>query len=305
MRKKGCSQILDRRMRRISFIIGQHIQNMLEGSLPDIIYIQSISDIAVFVAEWGKQNGIRIVMSEHVLYIRRDLGYFSQKKEQLYNIADQLFCVSQYQYRNLLTNGFKPRKITVVGNMINEHALPTDWGKIKKNGRLIFVATHLSDKDLTTLLSTADLLRKDNIKIDIFGLTGAEKLDGKTLLVLSKENNTDKTITFKGTVEHDTLLEQYHHYSLLLSTSISETFGLSIAEAIAHGTPVVCTDSGGIRDFVNEGNGIVVAPKDANGLCCAIHKALNHKYDYAKMSNEILEKFGEQRYRESTQLTTE
>jgi glycosyltransferase involved in cell wall biosynthesis len=45
----------------------------------------------------------------------------------------------------------------------------------------------------------------------------------------------------------------YNKASVFISTSISEGFGLPLLEAMACGTPVVTTDSGGIRDFCQDG----------------------------------------------------
>jgi glycosyltransferase involved in cell wall biosynthesis len=95
---------------------------------------------------------------------------------------------------------------------------------------------------------------------------------------------------------HNDLLMQYSAYSLLLSTSVSETFGLSVAEAIAHGTPVVGTDSGGVRDFVNEGNGLVVDIRDVDGIVDAIIKVISAQFDSKNMSQRILEKYGNDQY---------
>ena len=123
--------------------------------------------------------------------------------------------------------------------------------------------------------------------IDIYGLTGAEKLNGKAL-----RDYASKNITFMGIRSHKEVLERYSAYSLLLSTSCSETFGLSVAEAISHGTPVVCTDSGGVRDFVEATNGIIVGIADVYAIAAAIHEVISCKYDYKIMSKRILDKYG-------------
>ena len=93
------------------------------------------------------------------------------------------------------------------------------------------------------------------------------------------------------------MLGKYSEYSLLLSTSVSETFGLAVAESIAHGTPVVCTDSGGIRDFVNETNGVIIGINDAEGAVDAIELCLKKKFDYNNMRAEVLKRYGVDNYK--------
>ena len=303
----NCLRISEKSRDRLSIIsdkIGGLVIDMMCGKKPGAIYIQSISDIAVFVVNWAKRNRIPIVLAEHVLYIRRQLNFFSSQKESLYSISDMVFCVSNSVYRNLLTHGFRLNKVSVIGNYVNDIGVPLKW-ELNKNGRIIFVAGHTADKDINTLFRVSERLKDTGIKIDVFGLSGDEAYDDCiTLQKWIDEHHLCNTIVFLGMVNHHELLKRYSDYSLLLSTSISETFGLSIAEAIAHGTPVVCTNSGGVTDFVNENNGIIVPIRDVDAIVNAIHAVFNRTYDYHRMSDELLDQFGEKQYRSRASLCT-
>ena len=289
-----------RAISRMSERVGQLVLMMTMGKMPNFIYIQSISEVAILVVEWAKKKGVKIILAEHVLYIRHEVNYITRRKEQLYSLADQVLCVSNYLYRNLLTNGFKMKSVSIVGNLVNEHGIPTQWKDLRKNGRIMFVATHLADKDIATLFDVAARMKEKELKIDIFGLEGSE-LYARNETIAQHISNIGllDVITIKGKLSHDILLEKYSQYSVLLSTSISETFGLAVAEAIAHGTPVVCTDSGGIHDFVNEKNGIVVPIKDANRISEAILEAIHIPYEYEKMSQFIIHKYGIDSYKKT------
>lgn len=284
-----------RAISRMSERVGQLILMMTMGKMPNFVYIQSISEVAILIVEWAKKKGVRIILAEHVLYIRHEVNYITRRKEQLYSLADQVLCVSNYLYRNLLTNGIKMQNVLVIGNLINEHAIPKDFNAIKKNGRIMFVAGHMADKDMTTLFEVAKRIEKQGIQIDVYGMSGKEVYLGKAL-----NRHCSDNLRYMGKMSHIAVLEQYSAYSILLSTSISETFGLSVAEAIAHGTPVVCTDSGGVRDFMNEGNGIVVGVKDVDAIVAAINKCLKTKYDSTIMSKEIIDKYGMEAYASKT-----
>jgi len=56
--------------------------------------------------------------------------------------------------------------------------------------------------------------------------------------------------------------------------SIREGFGLIAAEALACGRPVVATRSGGPEDIVDDGQGFLVPPRDADTLSSALISAL-------------------------------
>ncbi|MFN7138625.1 MAG: glycosyltransferase family 4 protein [Limisphaerales bacterium] len=71
----------------------------------------------------------------------------------------------------------------------------------------------------------------------------------------------------------------YHEASVFVSTSESEGFGLPLLEAMACGTPVVTTDSGGIHDFCkNRMNCIIVPSARAEDLADAVMEIVsNHE----------------------------
>ena len=158
-------------IRRLSDKVGNVILSLMGGRLPEYVYIQSISDFAVFVAEWAKHNGIKIILAEHILYIRHSIDYITHRKELLYREVDKVFCVSNYLYRDLLASGFRMKSASVVGNLVSDCGVPENWDNIRKNGRIMFVAGHVHDKDLPTLLAVAKRL-PSRWAIEVFGLTG-------------------------------------------------------------------------------------------------------------------------------------
>lgn len=59
----------------------------------------------------------------------------------------------------------------------------------------------------------------------------------------------------------------YNNSSVVLSSSLAEGFALPPAEGAACGCAVVATDSGGVRDFIENGiTGLLSAPKDPEAL---------------------------------------
>ena len=66
-----------------------------------------------------------------------------------------------------------------------------------------------------------------------------------------------KNITWLPRLSRTEVRKEIAAHHAILSTSIIETFGLTVAEAQAMGKPVVVTDSGGVRDIVTQETGIV------------------------------------------------
>jgi glycosyltransferase involved in cell wall biosynthesis len=61
-----------------------------------------------------------------------------------------------------------------------------------------------------------------------------------------------------GWLPHDETLRQYHWAQVFLFTSLRDTTGTVVLEALAAGLPVVCLDHQGARDFVTDQCGIKV-----------------------------------------------
>lgn len=278
--------------------IGEIILNLFGGEKPDVIHIQSISDIAVFVTRWAKKQGIRVVLTEHILFVRHEINRLSKLRENLYNEVDEVMCVSNYLYRNLLTSGFKMKHVSVIGNLVNDKYIHRDRSS-KKNGRVLFVANHYHDKGLDRLFEVIQQLQnKIDCVVDVVGLDRLSQYNEfSTIGDMIRKYNIEPNICLLGKIEHDDLLKLYSQYSVLLSTSTSETFGLAVAEAIMYGTKVVCTDSGGIRDFVNDKNGIVVGLNNVGELVEAIIKSLEDSRMNEEFMAIIHEKFGVENYR--------
>ena len=275
----------------ISEFVGRTVLKQCNGK-PNLIHIQSISDIAVFVAEWAKQNNIPIILTEHILFVRRSFDSLAKYKENLYNQADKILCVSNYVYRNLLTSGFLLPNASVIGNLVNDKYVSTKVAT--KNGKVLFVASHTHDKDIETLLKVATLLQTHEIVIDIIGLNGQERLNnGKSLIENICNKRLNSYVHIIGPISHEELLLSYSNYSCLISPSRSETFGISVAEAIAYGTPVVYTNSGGISDFVNSNNGIIVDIGSAEQMAQSVVRIVQGSVLPSVIeSQEIISKYG-------------
>lgn len=106
----------------------------------------------------------------------------------------------------------------------------------------------------------------------------AERPDVDFLLVLKEAGEIDTTIPYRLVVRPTTpeLVDLYAQSDLFVSASWHEGFGLPPLEAMACGTPVVLTDSGGVRDFARHGeNCLMVQPKEPEKLASAMLEVLN------------------------------
>lgn len=99
----------------------------------------------------------------------------------------------------------------------------------------------------------------------------------------------DKKITYYHKPSNNEVNELYNKATMFVQTSRHEGFSLPPLEAMASGTPVICTDSHGNRDFCIDGkNCLMVEQDNQEALASAIKKVLTDKELRTQLSAEAL-----------------
>ena len=147
------------------------------------------------------------------------------------------------------------------------HGVDTDFfrpeASIPKNpNKILFVGNWL--RDFETLVTISKILAENapQISIDVVTLERNKSLfDGCT------------NIAFHSGIPEDDLLRKYQEASLLVVPMKDCTANNSVLEGMACGLPIVTTDIGGIRDYVDEECAVLCQPGDAEGMAkevCAL-----------------------------------
>ncbi len=84
-------------------------------------------------------------------------------------------------------------------------------------------------------------------------------------------------VRFTGFLEEHALRLHYAAADVAVAPSLYEPFGLVAAEAMACGTPVVASDTGGLREILAGGHGLSFPPEDAEGLADRIVEVLTDR----------------------------
>ena len=150
--------------------------------------------------------------------------------------------------------------------------------EISLNGplRVLFVGRLVYYKGLDVLLDA--IAPMSFVELAIIG-------DGEMRNALSVRIAADQRLSTKVVVHHDidddALVAAHlsHDVFVLPSISRAESFGLSMAEAMANGLPAISTSLGTGTDWVNlhDKTGLVVAPGDVVGLRGAIESMRDDK----------------------------
>lgn len=120
--------------------------------------------------------------------------------------------------------------------------------------------------------------------------------DENKILGLIDNLNMKNNIRFLGRQNHEFVLQQMHQCHFYVCNSNKETFGMTVAEALRAGKPVISTKCGGPEEFLNETNSLLTAPGNSDSLKDAILKmaASYMNYQPDKIAAEMEEKFGQE-----------
>lgn len=104
--------------------------------------------------------------------------------------------------------------------------------------------------------------------LSVYYPKGLKRLDNYfESLQASLSPDMAKQVNFIGQVPHANIMSYYQHADVLINPSLSESFGISLIEAMANGRPVVASRVGGMQEIVIEGEtGLFFEPGDADAL---------------------------------------
>jgi glycosyltransferase involved in cell wall biosynthesis len=161
--------------------------------------------------------------------------------------ADAVIAVSKFTHSEITKRLPKySEKIIVIPNCIDQEMFFPDPGKPTISGPyLLFVGNLKPHKNLITAIRARKLCRQPDLKLVIAGAsTGFITGTGKDL----DHFRADPMCIFTGTPDDGELRRLYSHAECLVFPSFYEGFGFPALEAMACGTPVVCSDIPALRE---------------------------------------------------------
>ena len=84
------------------------------------------------------------------------------------------------------------------------------------------------------------------------------------------ENHLNNNIELIGRKNKQEIITLLHESNLFVFPSRMENFSVAVLEALSAGLPIVATDCGGIKECIDENNGILVPVEDVGALANAI-----------------------------------
>lgn len=265
----------------------------------DLIHAQSVFNAAFWAYVFHEKRNIPYLITEHNQFTLRNSA--SKDIKKLDNILDKSkanLVVSNDLIRQFASNGYFQKFINI-GNPVNENVFNFSEKAVSNNFEIITVGAYTPVKDQLTLLKTLKILdnhtEAKKIKFTWIGINswGADFESEVLKLILDFEfKNIDVEIVKKASKLEIALALKKS--DVFVTTSLCETFGISAIEALAVGIPVIATQSGGVNEFINDENGVILPIMDSEAISRHILKIMKGElcYNSELISGEIANKFG-------------
>jgi glycosyltransferase involved in cell wall biosynthesis len=110
-------------------------------------------------------------------------------------------------------------------------------------------------------------------------LAAAARLDRD----ISAHGLVDRVVVL-GAVPAERMIDLYLEADVFVLASHFESYGMALAEAIAHGLPVVSTTAGAISDTIPAGTGLLVSPNDTAALAQALRRLVSNRVERQRLA---------------------
>ncbi len=141
---------------------------------------------------------------------------------------------------------------------------------------ILFLGRLVKEKGIEVLIDAAPFILSVH-PLAKFVIAGAGNIE-KQLKQKVRSLNLEQKIVFTGFVSDEFRIQLYKNASVAVFPSLYEPFGIVALEAMAAGTPVVASDTGGLSEIIKHGiNGLKALPGNANSLASNIIRLLKDK----------------------------
>ncbi len=233
----------------------RRVKEILRESAPEILHVHSAGTYGMVGTKSGFHPLVLTPWGSDVL-LGSTFREFALRK--IVRSADALTCDGENTKARLIELGAKPETISLIrfGVEIEKFAVP----RIPHRGiAVISLRTLIPVYDVKTLVRAAALAKRSmpDLRVIIAG-EGSER---SSLEACARELGIQDSVAFTGRYRPENLPEMFAGADIYASTSLSDSgLSASTAEAMAAGLPVVVSDSGDNRDWVEEGAGGHVVP---------------------------------------------
>ncbi|MEM1121273.1 MAG: glycosyltransferase family 1 protein, partial [Bacteroidota bacterium] len=274
----------------LPFLSNYRTTQQLDQFQPDVIHIATPSPMGHFALRYARTNNIPVISIYHTHFLSY-IDYYlkstpflieptknvvAKRSKHFYDNCNLVYVPTVEMIKDLAhfgheTNHYKIWQRGLDHTLFNptkqdQQYLKQITGNDKPN--VLFVSRLVWEKNLETLV---DFYQKNEAAGVPYNLLIAG--DG---VAESELKERIPQAYFLGKIGHEKLSILYASADVFLFTSITETYGNVVVEAMASGLPCVIANGGGSKNFIEHGkNGFLCSPNDATDYFERIQQLLS------------------------------
>lgn len=274
-------------LHNIQYYLGPSLLPMLQASAP---VIQTVHDARAFCPRWTPKvipSGPRLCcypMGTHCVrhgcypFHRTSASLFENMEKfllvgwemLLMRKLDRILAPSAYMREQLRLNGFPEHRLETLPPFLST-AFPLSQPDPVRRG-ILFSGRIEESKGIRPFLECLALIKQTAWTAQVAG-TGTLLAEARAI---ADRQGLSERVAFVGHLSADALAHALATARILVMPSLMpESFGLAGLEAMAHGTPVVAFDSGGIAEWLKDGEtGFRVPWGDVPALAMRVRQLL-------------------------------
>lgn len=265
-----------------------------EHGQPEIVHAHFNLWAGYVAAQCKELSSVPLVITEHSsVYFENKVDKRELEATKLaLNRADKVIVLSKFLKNSLCSRfPFAESKMIMIPNFAGDLFFRIDQ-KPKRENLFVSIGRLVPTKGFDTLIMAfARMKNNSNFKLVIVG----EGEEMQSLRHLAKDEGVFDRVQFAGTLTKLEIKEWLLKSKLLISCSHFETFGVSIVEALATGTPVLVTNVGAPSGFVVPEVGEVCKVSDVDDTCRKLEFMMENygNYNHESIREYALKSFGE------------
>jgi 1,2-diacylglycerol 3-alpha-glucosyltransferase len=268
----------------------------------DIVHTHTIGILGFVGLRWAESHDLPIVSTYHTLYDRyahyvpfipRRYVRFKIAKHTnwYYNLVDHVITPSEASLRwlrrhsvrtpvTVIPTGAKPRAFIDRSEVRQALGIPPEQRVMVWVGRLAI------EKNMETLFEMAALAMAEDPQLRLWivgdGPYRPECQD------LARRHDIGDRVRFVGFVPHHEVPRYYSAADVFVFSSMTETQGLVVQEAMTYGLPAICVAGGGAGASVEDGvNGFIVK-NEPHSFASTVLNVLHNDELHASLSENAL-----------------
>lgn len=264
-----------------------------EEGMPDIVYGHYLRYCRRALAI-KRKYGIPAVGIEHWSEMAKEdvKEEFRQQAIETYPYLDKQLVVSDALRKNIFEK-------TGIDTVVVNNTYDKDFfykERVKKDNTVRFVLTGnlrpIKRFDLVIQAVGESVSLQRNTKFTIIG-DGPER---EKLQEMIEVYHLSDIVCLAGRKTRDYIVEALQEADVYILSSHLETFGVAPIEALACGVPVIATDCGGSRSYMNEFNGLLIPANDVKAMSEAISYMIEHymEYDRKRIAEDCKLRFSDE-----------